>query len=103
MTNPIFSYNHGATGCQAITGSAFAPNENWGLTYDGGYFYGDFICGKIFLLMPDGTGGWTSTEFATGLGIGTPIAMMFGPHGAATSLYYTSIANGGQVHVIDKT
>jgi hypothetical protein len=29
--------------------------------------------------------------------------MMFAPYGTSTSLYYTTYANGGEVHVIDKT
>ncbi len=103
MTNPIFAYSHAVTGCEAITGGAFVPAGNWGPAYDGGYLYGDYICGQIFLLLPDGSGGWTSTPFAAGLGAGGPVALMFGPHGSATSLYYTTLANGGEVHVIDQT
>ena len=103
FTNPIFAYGHAATGCEAITGGAFVPNGLWGAVYDGGYLFADYVCGKMFLLLPDGSGGWTSTEFATGLALGGPVALMFAPHGASTSLYYTTYANGGEVRVIDKT
>jgi hypothetical protein len=103
MTNPIFSYSHAATSCAAITGGAFVPGQTWGAAYAGGYLYADYICSKIFLMLPDGGGGWTSTPFATGLAAGGPVALMFAPHGTATSLYYTTYGAGGQVHVIDKT
>jgi hypothetical protein len=102
LTNPLFAYSHTTTGCRAITGGAFVPTGAWGAAYDKAYFYGDYICGQIFYLLPNGSGGWTSTTFATGLTGGGPIAMMFAPHGSATSLYYTSQVNGGEVHVIDK-
>jgi hypothetical protein len=103
MTNPIFAYPHAGTGCEAITGSAFVPAGVWGAEYEGGYIYGDYICNKMFLLKPDGGGGWTSTPFATGLDPAGPIGMMFGPHDGATALYYTTYANGGEVHVVTQT
>ena len=101
MTNPIFDYSH-STGCTAITGGAFVPNGLWGAKYAAGYLYADYICDRIFLLSPDGVGGWKSSTFAKGLAPGGPVGMLFAPHGAATSLYYTTYANGGEVHVIDK-
>ncbi len=36
--------------------------------YDGSYLFGDFVCGKIFQLVPDGAGGYTATEFASDVG-----------------------------------
>ena len=101
MTNPIFDYSHTATGCAAITGGAFVPDGLWGGSYDRGYLYSDYICDKIFLLTPNGSGGWRSSPFATGLGAGGPVALFFGTHGATTALYYTTYANGGEVHVVD--
>jgi glucose/arabinose dehydrogenase len=102
LTNPIFDYSHGG-GCDAITGGAFVPDGVWTAPYHSGYFYADYICDKIFLLSPDGLGGYTSSPFATGLAPGGPVTLSFGRHGAATSLYYTTYANGGEVHVIDKS
>jgi glucose/arabinose dehydrogenase len=87
LTNPIFDYSHVATACEAITGGAFVPNGLWGAGYDTGYLYSDYICDKIFLLLPDGAGGWVSSSFATGLAPGGPVALFFGTHGATTSLY----------------
>jgi glucose/arabinose dehydrogenase len=101
MTNPIFSYSHVATGCDAITGGAFVRNGLWGTSYDRGYLYGDYICNKIFLRVPNGTGGWTSSVFASGLAAGGPVTMLFAPHAAKTALYYTTYANGGEIHVIE--
>ncbi len=85
MTNPIFSYEH-AAGCAAITGGAFVPDGLWPSAYGGGYLFEDFVCGTIFLLAPNGAGGYIPSEFATG--IGYPIDMAFGPHGSAQALYY---------------
>jgi hypothetical protein len=101
LTNPIFDYSH-ARGCTAITGGAFVPDGVWSAKYASGYFYADYICNKLFLLSPDGSGGWTSTNFAKGLAPGGPVALLFARHGAKTSLYYTTYANRGEVHVIDK-
>jgi glucose/arabinose dehydrogenase len=101
ITNPIFDYSH-ARGCTAITGGAFVPDGVWGAKYASGYLYADYVCDKIFLLSPDGAGGWKSTSFAKGLAPGGPVALLFAPHGATTSLFYTTYANGGEVHVIDK-
>ena len=103
LTNPIFDYPHAGTGCAAITGGAFVPNGLWGAAYDSGYLYADYICDKIFLLRPDGSGGWSSSAFATGLASGGPVAMSFATQGAATVLYYTTYANGGEVHVINQS
>ena len=85
MTNPIFAYEH-AVGCRAITGGAFVPDGLWPSAYDGGYLYQDFICGSIFLLQPNGSGGYFASEFATA--VGYPIDMAFGPHGSSQALYY---------------
>jgi glucose/arabinose dehydrogenase len=102
LTNPIFDYGHGG-GCTAITGGAFVPAGVWPAKFQSGYMYADYVCNKIFRLSPDGFGGWTSRLFADGLAPGGPVGMLFGPHGAKTSLYYTTYANGGEVHVIDKS
>jgi len=74
MVDPIFEYNHTATGCGSITGGAFVPANLWPpATYNAGYLYSDFVCGKIFLLKPvAGGGSYTSTEFATDLGACAP-------------------------------
>src|SRR5262249_31218102 len=98
MTNPIYDYQHGApNNCTAITGGAFVPNGVWP-AYGGTYLFGDYGCGRIFTLMPNGAGGYTSGTFATG--IGAIISMAFGPYGATQALYYTSFSSGGQLHRI---
>jgi glucose/arabinose dehydrogenase len=94
MTNPIFDYAH-STGCTAITGGAFVPNQTWPAQYSGGYLFSDYACGKLFILEPSGTGGYAASEFATD--VRTPVAMTFGPHGATQALYYTTYSGSGQV------
>jgi glucose/arabinose dehydrogenase len=97
-TNPIYDYQHGApNNCTAITGGAFVPDGVWP-AYAGAYLFGDYGCGRIFTLTPDGAGGYTSSAFATG--VGAIIAMTFGPYGATTALYYATFSSGGQVRRI---
>ena len=98
-TPPIHEYSHD-TGCTAITGGAFVPNGVWPAEYDNSYLYSDYVCNKIFELKPKSGGGFTQTEFASGLGEGGPIAMAFGPYGSGQALYYTTYGNGGEVHRI---
>jgi glucose/arabinose dehydrogenase len=99
MTNPIFAYGR-SDGCVAITGGAFVPNGVWPSAYDGAYLFSDYVCGRIFTLTPNGTGGYTRTAFATGLGNSSAVAMTFGPHGTTQALYYTSYAGGGEIRRI---
>ena len=101
-TPPIHEYSH-STGCAAITGAAFVPNGVWPAEYNTSYLFGDYVCNKIFELKPKSGGGFTQTEFASGLGEGGPIAMAFGPHGSGQALYYTTFGNGGEVHRIAHT
>ena len=90
MTNPISSYPH-TTGCKAVTGAAFVPAGVWPTAYDGAYLYSDYVCGKIFLLRGTEAGGYTTAEFASGLGVGSAISMLFGPAGGgSTALFYAS-------------
>jgi glucose/arabinose dehydrogenase len=98
-TPPIHEYSHSATGCESITGGAFVPDGVWP-SYDDSYLFGDYVCNKIFKLTPKGGGGFTRTEFASGLGQGGPIAMTFGPYRSDQALYYTTFADGGEVRRI---
>jgi PKD repeat protein len=72
----------------------------WPAEYDSSYLFADYVCNKIFELTPKSGGGFTQTEFATGLGVGGPIAMTFGPYGSGQALYYTTYANNGEVRRI---
>ncbi len=99
-TPPVHEYSHD-TGCSSITGAAFVPDAaSWPASYDDSYLFGDYVCGKIFELTPRSGGGFDQSEFASGLGEGGPIAMAFEPSGSGGSLYYTTYANGGEVHRI---
>ena len=93
MIGPIHQYAH-SSGCSSITGAAFVPNNTgWPSSYRDAYLFGDYVCGKIFALMPNNNGGFSSTVFANGLQ-GGPVSFAFGPDGA---LYYTTYSGGGQV------
>jgi len=106
LTNPIFAYPH-TNDCSAsgvagntISGGAFVPIGVWRTQFDGAYLFGDFICGKIFQLTPNGSGGFTPSEFSTRPEIGNIVTMIFGPHQNTQALYYTTFAGGGQVRRI---
>jgi glucose/arabinose dehydrogenase len=109
-TPPIHEYSHD-TGCSSITAAAFVPNGIWPAAYDNSYLYGDYVCGKIFKLTPDGKGGFTRTAFVTGLGENSAVAMTFGPYQGSQALYYTTYGgngpgsggSGGEVHRIAYT
>jgi glucose/arabinose dehydrogenase len=96
-TPPVHEYSHINTGCASVTGGAFVPNGVWPASYNGSYLLGDYVCNKIFKLTPTDRGGFTRTEFASGLGDGGPIAMAFGPYGSGKALYYTTFVNGGEI------
>jgi glucose/arabinose dehydrogenase len=99
MTNPIWSYDHN-TGCTGITGGAFVPNGIWPAAYDTTYLYGDFICGKIIQLTPADGGGFTASDFVTGLGTSSITTLKFGPYGSTQAAYYLNYLNGGEVRRI---
>jgi glucose/arabinose dehydrogenase len=102
-TDPIFAYNH-SDGCASITGGAFVPTSaNWPAPFSGAYLVSDYVCGKIFRLVPGAGGIFTRADFATGLGSGSAVHMTFGPNGAEQALYYTTYAGGGQVRRIRHT
>jgi glucose/arabinose dehydrogenase len=98
MTNPIFDYGR-TDGCRTITGGAFVPNGVWPAAFDGKYLFADFACGKIFRLDPSG-GGFTRTDFATGLGSNSVVHLAFGPWRTTQALYYLTYAGGGQIRRI---
>ena len=99
MTNPIHVYGHSG-GCQSITGGAFVPVGVWPSGFDNAYLFSDYICGKIFRLVPNASGGYDQLEFATALGSSSAVAMAFGPYANTQALYYTTYAGGGSVRRI---
>ena len=101
-TDPIFDYDHSG-GCSAITGGAFVPNGIWPESYNGLYLFSDYVCGKIFTLIPGPNQTYSRGVFAQNIPGGAPIAMAFGPNGGTQALYYTSFANGGEVRRIAYT
>lgn len=100
MTNPIHAYGR-SEGCVSITGGAFVPNGIWPSAYDNNYMFQDYGCGRMFRLVPDGSGGFDELDFASGLG--SVVHMRFGPWGSSKGLYYTTYSNGGQVRRIVHT
>jgi glucose/arabinose dehydrogenase len=102
LTNPIYHYPH-SSGCTAVSGGAFVPNNLWPPAYDGKYLFGDYVCAKILMLNPTASG-YTATDFATG--VGDVVDLMFGPAGSTKALYYviwTQDPVGNEVHRIQYT
>lgn len=95
MTDPIYDYNR-SFGCGSITGGAYIPNGFWPPSYDAGYLFADYNCGRIMMLNNG-----VRTDFATGLG--GAVHLEFGPHNGSQALYYTTYANGGEVRRIAYT
>jgi glucose/arabinose dehydrogenase len=98
ITNPIFDYGR-SDGCASITGGAFVPNGVWPAPYAGTYLFSDYVCGRIFQLVPSG-GGFTRSVFADALGASSAVHMTFGPLADTQALYYTSYQSGGTIHRI---
>ncbi len=99
FTPPVHEYSHDPqpdrSQCRSITGGAFVPNNSrWPASYTNSYLFGDYICNKIFALVPRSGGGFTRKVLVTNLDDFGPISMDFGPR---RSLYYTTFANGGEV------
>ncbi|MDQ3871240.1 MAG: PKD domain-containing protein, partial [Chloroflexota bacterium] len=101
LIDPIFDYGYG-DGCRSITGGAFVPYGAWPSGYDGAYVFADYVCGKIFRLLPGVTGGFVREELAA-LGGNSATTLAFGPGPRGEALYYTSYANGGQVRRVAYT
>jgi glucose/arabinose dehydrogenase len=93
LTNPLHAYNHGE--CSFITAGALPP-AGW-LGSGRTYLYADGGCQKIFAVSDLG-GANTITTFASGVGLVTDMNMV--QEGSAWVLYYTTYANGGEVHRI---
>lgn len=70
-TFPIFSYPH-ENGRRAVVALATyriqgePTNHSFPPEYDGVHFFADFFAGPIQYLEPDGNGGWSVIDFATG-------------------------------------
>jgi glucose/arabinose dehydrogenase len=93
FTNPVLFYNH-STGCNVETGGAFVPTGVWP-GFDGAYLWVDLGCGKLFLAQPGQTGSAPSV-LATGLQGTTDLEFL--PVAGGYSLFYTTYANGGELH-----
>lgn len=89
-SDPLYAYSH-ETGCTAITAAAFVPDGAWPDAYRGGYLFGDYTCGKLFLLSSTGN----VSTFSDG--VGAIIAMTFGPSpGQGQALYYAHFLDADQ-------
>jgi glucose/arabinose dehydrogenase len=104
LKNPLFSWDRNVAGvtkgCASITGGAFVPSGAFGSAFEGAYLFGDYVCGKIFALSTAGQ----VTSFVTALGSSSAVTLLFGPDPSGrTSLYFTTYANGGEIHRLSFT
>ncbi len=65
------------SGCESITGGAYVPAGVWPAPYSGSYLFADFVCGKVFRLVPRSVGGYDRAVFLSGLS--SPTVLAFGP------------------------
>ncbi|MEJ7624095.1 MAG: PQQ-dependent sugar dehydrogenase [Pyrinomonadaceae bacterium] len=108
LTNPIFDYGRGCgtattVSGNSITGGAFVPAGIWPASYDNAYLFGEYVCGKILQINPNGSGGYAGSVFTSGLGSDSAVAMTFGPYQTTQALYYTTYEAGGSVRRIRYT
>lgn len=92
---PVYDYAH-TTGCASITGGAFAPNGAWPARYSGAYFYGDFVCQKIFALVVDGNGDFQQEVFVNTAG--PVVHMRTIQRASGWAMYYATLS--GELHRI---
>jgi glucose/arabinose dehydrogenase len=84
ISNPIYSYPHSDSldgKSAAITGGVFYVGTNFPQSYNGQYFFGDYVNKRIRVLDPE-TG--KATPFASG--VSGPLDLDVGPDGALYSL-----------------
>lgn len=95
MTPPVFEYGRSGifAGCASITSGAFVPNGVWPSQYDNSYLFGDYACGKLFLLKRNGSS-YSASTFLTSLGANSIVHMTFGPYEGTQALYYTTFLDG---------
>lgn len=100
FTDPIHWYgrNVGST----ITGGAFVPDGiGWPGEFDEAFLFADYGAGKIWRLnrtSTTGTNQYTRTDFVTGLGGSSAVALAFGPSAlGGQALYYTTYQDGGEI------
>ena len=98
LIDPLIDYTHSQFNpqCRAVIGGAFVPTGSWPAHYSGGYLYGDEVCGRIWAMLPNGAGGWTIEDFASGLGAITSMRTVQQASGWA--VYYTTL--GGELRRI---
>jgi hypothetical protein len=66
----------------------------------------DYVCDRIYRIVPTTGGKWKSNVFARGLAIGGPIEMKFMPYAGTTALWYTTMTTDpsqGQIRVITQS
>ncbi len=89
----------------SVTGGAFVPNGiGWPSEFTGAYLFGEYSYGKIYRLnrtSTTGTDQYTHSEFVSGLGLNSAVALAFGPSATGgTALYYTTYFDGGEIRRI---
>jgi len=98
---PYHFYIHQDGG--AAVGGSFIPDGIWPSNYDGGYLYGEFVFGKIYLVKDTGDEDCydcnppvSRKEVTTFVDFEDIISVGFGPYlDCKQAFYYTSSAQGG--------
>ncbi len=97
FTFPIFEVEHTGSDCSVIGGRVYR-----GTLYPemvGKYFTADYCSGYLYVLWPDGTGGWNSETYPSFAGFGTSAIS----DGADGEIYFVNVSNGRVYHLEEDT
>jgi glucose/arabinose dehydrogenase len=88
---PVHTYQHDADGAGCVVGGEWYRGTLYPSNYRGAYFFADCAQGWVKYLEPDGSGGYTVRDFASGGRASGVVQIVAGPD---TDLYWVSIFDG---------
>lgn len=95
LGDPVFAYEHSGSGA-SVSGGIVYRGSNFPASYDGAYFYGDYVRNFIRYLTFDAAGTTVTGDFSFDPAAGQPVAFEVGPDGY---LYYVDFAGSVKRYV----
>ncbi len=87
--DPVYTYSHGGTGA-SVTGGDWYHGTAYPAEYQGAYFFADSTDNWVKYLAPNGSGGYTVRDFASGDLTSGIVHLIAGPD---SNLYWVSITD----------
>ena len=87
---PVYTYSHQGSGA-SVTGGDWYHGTAYPAEYQGAYFFADSTDNWVKYLAPNGSGGYTVRDFASGDLTSGIVHLVAGPD---SNLYWVSITNG---------